>query len=186
MTLESQLRKGLTAHLSEYEDPILVIEMLSEVCLVQGEHADEEAVSRQGLPSKSVEADEEIKRDVEASKTAAAAWYEWAERLRLVAGKLRAPNQPHKLLAASPAYGGPATRPYRWVLVEDSDLKYIVYRKYLDTLGGRDSGYYFGAGQQSYRDAKRRWLQRTEYEQEQRDERCDVIHPVGAPPLPVK
>jgi len=82
-----------------------------------------------------------------------------------------------KILAASPAFGGPGTRPYRIVLRQLKDGSFAVHAMYLDVIGGYDSGSYYAKG--DYHAAMVRWSRRTESEIIERDDRCWVFTPIG-------
>ena len=81
---------------------------------------------------------------------------------------------PRTILAQSPAFAGPATRPYRIVLRRLRDGSFSVHRQYLDAQGFEE-GDYFGT---EYLAAMRRWLDRTAHEIERRDVPCWDFTPV--------
>lgn len=83
------------------------------------------------------------------------------------------------LLAASPAFGGPATRPYRICLCGYAAGGYSVHRVYEDELGGMSDGSYFPENE--YRYAMWNWSDRSAREINNRATAC-WLHL----PLPVK
>ncbi len=88
-------------------------------------------------------------------------------------GKLEASN----VLAASPAFAGPATRPYRIVLLQLYDDSFSVHRMYLDELGGFDDGNYFPK-KEDYSKAMDRWMRRTTAEIIERGPACYDFRPL--------
>ena len=73
-----------------------------------------------------------------------------------------------QILAASPAFAGPGTRPYRIVLLALSGPGFSVHRVYLDVEGGKDDGFYSN----NYAVAMRKWVEKCQYEIEHRGEQC--------------
>lgn len=79
------------------------------------------------------------------------------------------------VLAASPAFAGSMTRPYRIVLLKHADGSFSVHRKYLDDLGGFDEGSYLRT---DYAAAMDVWMKRSAREIEIRGPACHVHFPV--------
>lgn len=80
------------------------------------------------------------------------------------------PNRGYRVVAASPAFGGPMTRAYRICLIQENlQGQYVVCSIFLDD-GSRGSGNYFGPG--DIKNAMLRWAEQCQYEIQQRDARC--------------
>ncbi len=80
------------------------------------------------------------------------------------------------VLAASPAFAGPGTRPYRIALLQLADKGFSVHRLYIDEIGGLDHGSYFK--EDGYALAMQNWLNRTGHEIEERGEACWHFQPI--------
>ncbi len=94
------------------------------------------------------------------------------------------PKKPD-LLAASPAFAGPGTRPYRIVLLKWSESKFSVHTQFLDDLGGMCNGYYHinAAGHQNgtkvYGEAMQNWHEKVAMELKYRGQACYDFTPIG-------